>query len=399
MRGFRNKFYFFKGFVGFVLLVVLVCCSKPEAPIPPEPTKQSEFKADYGPDIYEPDNSFKVVGYLTLPGSGNGRSYLMEQDFSRMTHLNLSFLNPNSQGELMGLNNFDLEFAVDYLHKNDVKVFISLAGGLIRESTLANWKRLLASDKRSEFIFKISQYVQKNNLDGVDVDLENNIFNEVGNLYEPFVLELRRALHSYGKAISAAMYPISVHSAVTDKAIDAFDFINVMVYNLRGLWNLNNVGPHSPFSMVGDSYDFWAKTKGVSPKKLILGMPFYGWDFAREKSSTYAQIISLNPLNAYTDNVEKIYYNGIPTIVQKVQYAKEHFSGVMFWQYRHDSADELSLLSAISQTIDAGDCEVMLFYRDQDADGLGDPLGPKVSCQQPDGYVANREDDNDNVKV
>lgn len=383
--------------IGFgILLGFLASCSKSVMPVAPaEVMEPPEFDMQYGPNSYKPDNSFKVVGYMTFPNSGDGREHLKRQNFSGIDYLNLSFLNPNLQGDLIGMNDFDMAFAVDYLKQNDVKVFVSLAGGYIPDGTKTNWKRHLSSENRAEFVYKIAQFVVNNNLDGVDVDLENNLFDEVGSLYEPFVIELAQALHSYGKAITSAMYPISLHSAVTDKALESFDFINVMVYNLRGLWNLNDAGPHSPLAMVEDAYKFWTDGKGITPEKLVLGMPFYGWDFDRRKAWSYAQIVSMDPENAYKDNVGNIYYNGLPTIVEKVKMAKEQFSGVMFWQLRQDTTDGLSLVNAIDQTVEAGNCEVDFFYPDEDSDGLGNPLKPKLACSQPQGYVANREDTDD----
>ncbi len=384
-----------------LLLIFCFSCSKSIMPVDSvEVMEQPEkFNVPYGPNIYKPDRSFKVVGYMTFPNSGHGRDHIQKQPLRGIDYLNLSFLNPNFQGDLVGMNDFDIEFAVDYLKQNDVKVFVSLAGGLISNETKANWKRHLNSENRAEFVYKITQFVVNHKLDGVDVDLENNLFDEVGPLYESFVVELAQALHSYGKAITSAMYPISLHRAVTDKALETFDFINVMVYNLRGLWNLNDVGPHSPLSMVDRAYRFWTMEKEIPPEKLVLGVPFYGWDFDRRKAWSYAQIVSMNPQNAYKDNVEKIYYNGLGTIVKKVKKAKKAFSGVMFWQLRQDTTDGLSLIHAIDQTVAALeteiDCEIKFYYPDEDMDGLGNPFKPRVACTQPEGYVTNRDDTDD----
>ena len=382
-----------------IVSIMISACTKPEieTPLQIEEEPNVPETINYGPDIYEPDISFKVIGYLTIPSVGDGVEYMDNFDFSRITYLNLSFLNPNADGDLVGLNDFDLKYAVQKVNEQDVKVFISLAGGLIPESTKRYWKKHLQPNNRTAFVRKITEFVVDNKLDGVDVDIENNVLDAVGDLYEPFVIELREALHSYGKGITAAMYPISLHKAITDSSIEAFDFINVMVYNLRGLWNLDNPGPHSPYSFVNDSYIFWNARKGVPQDKLVLGMPFYGWDFARNKSWRYSEIVSMDPNNAYTDNVEQIYYNGIPTIIKKVGFAKRSFSGVMFWQLLHDTTDELSLLTAVDQTIKLTDCDGTLFWRDEDGDGLGNPKIPIVSCDPPTGYVDNRRDRNDKV--
>ena len=41
------------------------------------------------------------------------------------------------------------------------------------------------------------------------------------------------------------------------------------------------------------------------------------------------------------------------------------------------------------------DCNGAVWYADTDNDGLGDPNVSKTSCDQPEGYVANNDDDSD----
>jgi len=72
----------------------------------------------------------------------------------------------------------------------------------------------------------------------------------------------------------------------------------------------------------------------------------------------------------------------------------------MIWEIASDTTGDLSLLRALSQTLDAGDCPVITFYRDEDGDGFGDPARPCQACTAPQGYVANMDDtDDSNSKV
>jgi hypothetical protein len=58
------------------------------------------------------------------------------------------------------------------------------------------------------------------------------------------------------------------------------------------------------------------------------------------------------------------------------------------------------LLRALSQTLEAGDCPVITFYRDEDGDGFGDIARPFQACIAPQGYVTNMNDmDDKNAKV
>ena len=129
-------------------------------------------------------------------------------------------------------------------------------------------------------------------------------------------------------------------------------------------------------------------------------MPFYGWEFSKPaRSKTYKQIVKNNPKDAYSDQIDSLYFNGIPTIVQKTQLAKEKLNGIMFWEITQDTVHEMSLLRAVDQTLKAGDCDVTTFYRDKDKDGLGDLTKPIQACSAPEGYVSNRDDKDDSDPI
>jgi hypothetical protein len=68
---------------------------------------------------------------------------------------------------------------------------VGYIGGYLTPTHEANWNNLCLPANRPAFIQKIVQYVQANNLDGVDVDLE---WQYVETWYSPFVLELKTAL-------------------------------------------------------------------------------------------------------------------------------------------------------------------------------------------------------------
>ena len=81
--------------------------------------------------------------------------------------------------------------------------------------------------------------------------------------------------------------------------------------------------------------------------------------------------------------------------MKKAQLAKEKVNGVMCWQIAQDTVCDLSLLRAVHQTIQAGDCNVKTFFKDSDGDGYGDLKRPYQACEAPEGYVENRDDPDD----
>ena len=353
-------------------------------------TSCSTKTVNYGPDIYKPDTGFKVVGYL---GGGNFDK-LDSIELNKLTYFNLAFANPDKDGNLKMDDHADLVPAVKKGHEANTKVFISLAGGGRPDTVI--WKSLLTPEKRSPFIKKIVEYVEQNNLDGVDVDIEGNLFPYIRESYNPFVIELRKALHAKGKGMSAALGATHVHQVVSQEAIEAYDFINVMVYDKTGIWKPDVIGPHSPYSFAEEAIKFWTVDKKIPPAHITLGVPFYGFDFTpRARYIDYSEIIKGNPLLAYVDSTGMRYYNGIPTIVKKTELARKTLGGIMIWELACDVRGDLSLLRALDQTLKAGDCIVTTFYKDEDGDGFGNIAKPIQACTAPKGYVANRNDSDD----
>ncbi len=344
----------------------------------------------FGRDIYKPDTSFKVVGYL---GTGNFNR-INELALDKLTYLNLAFGNPDSEGNLTGSDNADILPVVIKGHEAGLKVFISLGGG--GKPDTVNWKSVLQPKMRTAFIENIVEYVERNSLDGVDVDIEGNLFPTVGEIYNPFVIELKNALHAKGKGLTAALGAIALPDMITQEALDAFDFINVMVYDKTGMWNPDEIGPHSPFSYAEEAIKYWTEDRRIPADKIILGVPFYGFDFSPPaRYIDYSEIIKENPLLAYVDSMDMMYFNGIPTIVRKTELAKKKLGGIMIWEISCDMPGDLSLLRALDQTLKARNCSVVTSYRDEDGDGYGNFAKPFQACTVPTGYVSNRDDADD----
>ena len=333
------------------------------------------------------DTAFKIVGYLS---GGNFRK-LDEIELNKLTHLNLAFANPNREGHLVFGRNVDVKPVVVRGHEAGLKVYVSLAGG--GRPDRAVWKEVLQPANRSSFIRNILVFVEENNLDGVDVDIEWNLLPTLGELYTPFVIELKESLHARGKGITAALGATGLHEAVSQESLEAYDFINVMAYDKTGIWRPEDVGPHSPYSYAEDAIRYWTEKRRIAPERIVLGVPFYGYDFtAPARYVSFREIVEADPSCAYKDVVESKYYNGIPTIVRKTELAKKKVGGVMIWEISYDAPSELSLMRAVHQTVMAGDCEVKTFFRDEDGDGIGDPNKPFQACEAPKGYVEKKHD-------
>ena len=295
-------------------------------------------------------NQARVVGYYTT-----GSFPLNDKiQYCKLTHLNIAFANPQIDGTMVlpGNSGDLLKNVMDTARSqnSNIKIYIAIGGGWLSDEMWNTYKNFLANPQdRPILIDKIVSYVLDNGFDGVDVDLE---WKYVTAGYSDFVIELRDALKEQSKGISAAYPSETRYSLVTEEALNALDFINLMVYDYTGPWN-PSPGQHSSYNHAKRGIHFWKNKVGINPSKLTLGVPFYGYDFQNSttvKSFTYGSMIASDVSNSEKDNVGKKYYNGRPTIANKVKLASQNLSGIMIWRLGADSFTEYSLLETIHKT-------------------------------------------------
>ena len=311
----------------FLCFVILVSCSKDDS---------------FEEEIMTVDKSARVVGYLP--------SYRFESnekiDYCKLTHLNLAFANPGSNGKLI-INDFSGVVVRARNENNNIKIYISIGGGYLTDEQALIWSNSIdIKDNRPIIINEIVSFVVDNSLDGVDVDLE---WQYVTSGYSNFVIELKSALSAKGKGMTAALPGTTKFDNITQEALQTFDFINIMAYDFTGPWNPTASGQHSSYNNAVESINFWKNT-GISQSKLTLGVPFYGYDFSNSSnvtSFTFGQMVSTNNSYSEIDNVGMKFYNGRPTIKSKVKLASEQVSGIMIWELGQDSFSDYSLLKTI----------------------------------------------------
>ena len=286
--------------------------------------------------------SKRVVGYL--PTYRFGSNYSIE--YCKVTHLNVCFANPDSNGKLQ-IDDFSAISKRAKEQNPNIIISISLGGGVLTALQMQTWANIINIPvNRPAFISEIIGFVELYNIDGVDFDLE---WDAVTKGYSDFVIELKDSLRFHNILLTAALPANYRYPLITDKALAAFDYINIMAYDKTGPWAPNNPGQHSSFEFAEQAISFW-KSQGVKSEKLNLGVPFYGYNFDNQNDVfgfSYATIVNANILNADTDQVGKGYYNGRPTIERKVELAAENTGGIMIWELAQDRFDEYSLLSAI----------------------------------------------------
>ena len=289
---------------------------------------------------------FRVIGYVhpwkTVPD-------MTKISFDKITHLNIAFVNPDSAGNLVIPGGFDS--LIKTSHQFHVKALASIGGG----SHNPYYASLLTDSNRAAFIDSLVKLAVDYNLDGIDVDLENDAIDAN---YERLIIDLSVKLKPLKKLLTSAVAAWNGEK-MSDAALKKFDFINVMSYDQTGPWTPEKPGPHSTYAKAEEDLTYWINTRKISKKKINLGLPFYGYCFGTQYSASmsYSEIIHTFPGAELLDEVApptggNIYYNGLPTIKRKTSLALKKAGGVMVWQLMQDDMGNNSLLNAIHDTIE-----------------------------------------------
>ncbi|KUJ63511.1 glycoside hydrolase [Flavobacteriaceae bacterium CRH] len=290
----------------------------------------------------------KVIAYI--PNWIDLNSFSSTIQYSKLTHINIAFENPDANGYLTF--NSGSNTIINAAHGQGIKVFVSLGGGSVSEGGAIrdNYFNLITPGNRTAFIQKLYDYVVAHNFDGIDVDLEGPAIN--GD-YGGFVIALAAKLHANGKLISAALSEGYGGANVPSTTFAAYDWINIMAYDATGPWAPGSPGQHSPYSMAVNQFNYWTG-RGLPASKAIIGLPFYGYGFGASANQgiSFANIVAQYPGAENQDQVgNTIYYNGIPTIKAKTTFAIQNAGGVMIWELSQDATGSKSLLTAVDQVV------------------------------------------------
>ncbi|MDF2802246.1 MAG: hypothetical protein K0S61_2149 [Anaerocolumna sp.] len=306
------------------------------------------------PEEPELPDGFKVVGYYPSwePSKINTIQY------NNLTHINYAFAIPTSDGTLLPLENASAATQIiQTAHQNGVKVLLAVGGwsynGTPLEATFMS--ATTSQDKIVKFGNAIVAMAKQYGFDGVDIDWEHpRSDGSSKQQYEAFMVYLKSELKKSNMLLTAAVLsgvtPEGViywdSAAQTDTVINTVDWFNVMAYD-GGDGNR-----HSTYDFAVLSANYWKNTRHMPAEKVVLGVPFYG----RPSWASYSAILAANP-NAYNTDISMIngmeaYYNGIPTIKAKTQWACDNVGGIMIWELSQDTTDtSKSLLNAIGNTV------------------------------------------------
>ena len=176
-----------------------------------------------------------------------------------------------------------------------------------------NFQAVVASEYTA-FVFaqRVVEFVEKHELDGVDIDWEANF---TPDSYLLLLRTLRNALSSspLSLRLTAALHHFKLLPASAYQFVDA---VHLMAYDLD-----SGPGGHSSFSHSQQTVGMLEQA-GCPKHKIVLGVPAYSRRVGNPgQVKTYSQLVQVNPRNAKRDKSDDgDAYNGVGTIRAKTRY-------------------------------------------------------------------------------
>ncbi|WP_431027011.1 glycosyl hydrolase family 18 protein [Lysinibacillus sp. LZ02] len=179
------------------------------------------------------------------------------------------FYELNADGSLKSLIDQRL---IEELHSQGLKVVPFISNHFDRKLGQ------IALQNREKLSIQLADSIVKNNLDGVDIDIENLNYTDK-EAFTDFIRLLREKMPQ-DKTVSIAVaanpngWTTGWHGSYDYLKLSEYsDYLMVMAYDES--WHGGPVGPVASLSFVENSIKYLLK-QGVNPNKIVLGLPFYG---------------------------------------------------------------------------------------------------------------------------
>jgi hypothetical protein len=282
-----------------------------------------------------------LVGYLGVYRNLDWASVAKTLDFTKMTHLNLAFVNPplcggscTPQSSLtLGANKSftddALKAVVDAAHAHGTKVLISIGGAGGDKNIMQFYNAGLTAP----LVDAIDAYLDAHSIDGVDVDVEQP--KQMGVPFTQFVQALVAKLRPKGRLVTAAVAQY-IQAGAQDDVLPLFDIVNVMIYG--------------SYERAVTDMAYWANTKHVPKEKLTLGIGFHNFSTILANYPNAWAVDSVGG-GTYRDGAV-IAYEGERTVARETQLSRQ-YGGAMIWELTQDDpAGPHSLLKTIQRNLD-----------------------------------------------
>ncbi|KAL2259976.1 hypothetical protein VTK26DRAFT_6171 [Humicola hyalothermophila] len=265
-----------------------------------------------------------------------------------------------------------------------------------------------SKENRTTFINNLLSFMRQYAFDGVDFDWEYPGAEDRGGQEEDgqnFTLLLKELKEAIKK--QPLEYVVSFTTPTSywylrhfdiKGSTDAVDFVNIMSYDLHGVWDAwNPIGSrvlaHTNLTEIKLALDLYWRSN-IPPKKLNLGFGFYGRSFTLTDPTCYkpgCQFSGGAAPGPCTQNSGTLAYREIVDIIEKHKlkpyYDKEHQVKYIVWNQNQwvSYDDEETIQAKIKFANDLGLGGLLIWSVDQDTDdlsALSAVVGPQIIALQ-----------------
>ncbi|KAJ7613448.1 glycoside hydrolase superfamily, partial [Roridomyces roridus] len=211
-----------------------------------------------------------------------------------LTHVNFAFAYISSSFEVVEMTAGDSQLWTETTalksQNPSLKVFLSIGGWTFNNPPTAGiFSALVASEANTNvFIKSVLGVMNAYGFDGIDIDWEYPVAEDRGGA--------KGDKENYVNFISERTTPISSFTAPTSYwylqnydlpgmlAEGAADWVNVMTYDLHGVWDspADYIGSivlaHTNLTEIMDAFQLYANV-GIDAAKMVMGIGFYGRSF------------------------------------------------------------------------------------------------------------------------
>ncbi len=284
-----------------------------------------------------------VAVYPVWKHSPSELNALPWHDFS---HIAISSIYPMADG---GINSKDADLFIGSLvslaHTKEKKVIISVGGaGQASKGFLEITKDKEATKK---FVSNLLAYVDKHNIDGIDIDWEywtyQSIQGKGGNdpVESQQLKELLKAIKTDSPLslvltvdIMAGYWPGEQYLPELQKYAD---YVNLMAFDFTGAWPSSKIAYHSDYDTFKKSIDF-VLDRGFDNDKILIGIPSYGIEFdngqnASIRHHSYRSIVNRlegDPIKISKQKLNNIYFETKNSVIKKFRYVQNNALGGIF---------------------------------------------------------------------
>lgn len=243
-----------------------------------------------------------VFGYLPYWEYPTARNYLR---YDLLTHIALFDFATDSLGNVFNPPYWPWTDVINAAHQNGVKVILSTTN-----FKASQMRQLLNSDSAKQKLFlNLKNKVETYKLDGVNIDFEEYYSADRGDLLNNFMKQLTDSLHAAipNCEVSFAGPAVNWGGWKLSGLANACDYIFIMGYAFAGSWS-DNTTSNAP--LLGGTYNItntvtkqYADVIKTNPKKLILGVPYYGNKWTTRSATPHDSTISYGKTTRFRDDV------------------------------------------------------------------------------------------------